>query len=222
MTSTATPDAPTTRAKPLMRGWLHAGMTPLVLAFGIVLIALAPTTPGRIGSAVWMAGSFILFGNSAAYHLGHWQPAVERVFRRLDHANIFLFIAATYTPLALVLASGASRVGLLVLTWSVGVAGVVTAVAWLSAPRWVTVILYLLMGWAGVGWFGEFWVTGGPAIVILLLAGGVFYSGGAIVYARKRPNPWPRIFGFHEIFHACTIAAAVCHAIAIALAVLHA
>jgi len=212
--------APDTTPKPLMRGWLHAGMAPAALACGIVLIALASSTLGRIGIAVWMAGSVILFGMSAIYHRGRWRPATERVLRRFDHANIFIFIAATYTPLGLVLLDGTSRVFLLTLLWGVAAAGVAVAVAWTHAPRFVTVTLYLLMGWAGVGWMGEFWRTGGPAIVILILAGGVFYTTGAIIYALKRPNPSPRVFGFHEIFHACTIAAASCHIVAIALAVL--
>jgi len=208
--------------KPLLRGWLHMGMTPLVLALGIVLAALAPTTPGRVGALVWMAGSVILFGTSAAYHRGRWRPRVERVFRHFDHANIFIFIAATYTPLALVLLTGTSRVALLVLIWAVALAGVAVAVAWTPAPRWVTVTLYLLMGWAGLGWMASFWMAGGPAVVILILVGGAFYSVGAVIYARKRPDPSPRVFGFHEIFHACTIAAAACHATAIGLVVLRA
>ena len=212
--------AQATTPKPLMRGWLHAGMAPAALICGIVFIALAPSTLGKIGVAVWMLGSVMLFGMSALYHRGHWRPGVERVLRRFDHANIFVFIAATYTPIGLVLLDGTSRIVLLALLWGVAVAGVVVAVAWIHAPRFVTVTLYLLMGWAGVGWMGEFWRTGGPVVVVLILAGGVFYSAGAIIYALKRPNPSPRVFGFHEVFHACTIAAACCHLVAIALVVL--
>ncbi len=207
-------------AKPLMRGWLHAGMTPVVIICGAVLAVLATSPLGRVGAIVWMLGALILFGTSALYHRGHWRPDIERVFRRLDHANIFIFIAATYTPLALVLLDGSSRVTLLTLIWAVAIAGVVVALAWTPAPRFVTVALYLLMGWAGVGWMGAFWTVGGPAVVILILAGGAAYSAGAIVYALKKPDPSPRIFGFHEIFHSCTIVAAACHATAIGLTVL--
>jgi len=203
-----------------MRGWLHAGMTPAVIACGVVFMALASSTLGRVGTAVWMAGSVVLFGMSALYHRGHWRPGVQRVLRRFDHANIFVFIAATYTPLGLVLVSGTSRITLLSLLWGVGVAGVAVSLAWPNAPRFVNVALYLLMGWAGVGWMGDFWRAGGPAVVVLILAGGAFYSVGAIIYALKRPDPSPRVFGFHEIFHACTIAAACCHIVAIAFAVL--
>ena len=215
-----TPTDPALAPKPLMRGWLHAGMTPAVVACGIVFMALASSTLGRVGMAVWTAGSVDLFGMSALYHTGHWRPGVRRVLRRFDHANIFVFIAATYTPLGLLLTTGTSRVALLALLWGVAVAGVAVAVAWTSAPRFVTVTLYLLMGWAGVGWMGDFWRAGGPAVVILILAGGVFYSTGAIIYALKRPDPSPRVFGFHEVFHACTIAAACCHIVAIAFVVL--
>ena len=209
-----------TPPKPIMRGWLHAGMTPAVIACGVVFMALASSTLGRVGTAVWMAGSVVLFGMSALYHRGHWRPGVQRVLRRFDHANIFVFIAATYTPLGLVLVSGTSRITLLSLLWGVGVAGVAVSLAWPNAPRFVNVALYLLMGWAGVGWMGDFWRAGGPAVVVLILAGGAFYSVGAIIYALKRPDPSPRVFGFHEIFHACTIAAACCHIVAIAFAVL--
>jgi hemolysin III len=210
----------TTPKKPALRGWLHLGMTPAVLACGIVFIVLASTLPGKVGSAIWMAGSVILFGISALYHRGRWSPLVERTLRRIDHANIFVFIAATYTPLALVLLEGQSRVTLLVLLWSVAFTGAALAACWPTAPRWIAVILYLGLGWAGVGWLGEFWAAGSPGIVVLILAGGAAYTVGAVIYAKKWPDPSPRWFGFHEIFHACTILAAVCHLIAIGLVVL--
>lgn len=205
-------------AKPFLRGWLHALMTPVVLLGGMVLIAFAPTLEGRIGGAVWLVGSVLLFGTSALYHLGTWSPTTETVLRRLDHANIFVFIAATYTPLSLLLLSPDQARVLLTLIWSVAVAGVVFNVLWISAPRWLTTVLYILMGWAALGWLVPFWVNGGPLVVSLVAIGGLFYTVGAVIYARKRPNPSPRWFGFHEIFHACTVAAALCHYAAIVLA----
>ena len=203
--------------KPRLRGWLHAGMAPLALAAGIVLVALAPTSTARVGAAVFLAASVLLFATSGVYHRGTWGPRGDAVLRRLDHANIYVFIAATYTPMALLLLSGRSRVGLLVLIWSAAVAGLVFRLFWLSAPRRLYTALYIAMGWAAVGWMGAFYAQGGPAVVTLILAGGVCYTAGAVVYGRKRPDPSPRWFGFHEIFHAGTIAGFVCHYIAVSM-----
>ena len=209
------PDAPT---KPVLRGWLHAGMTPLVAIGGVLLVLFSTTIAGRIGAAVWLVGSLVLFGTSALYHRGTWSaPALARL-RRLDHANIFTFIAATYTPLALVLLTDPWP--LLGIVWGTAVAGITVTLTWPNRPRWLDVVLYLLLGWAGLGWLVAFWTTGGPAVVLLILLGGLCYSVGAVVYALKRPDPSPTWFGFHEIFHACTIAAALCHFAAIAITVL--
>ena len=206
--------------KPLLRGWLHLGMSVLVVLGGVLLLVLAPGVLGKAGSAVWLAGAMILFGMSAIYHIGHWSPSVKATLRRLDHANIFIFIAATYTPLALVLLPGPEAAALLALIWTIAVVGVSVRMFWQTAPRWLDVVCYLLLGWAGIGWLPAFWVNGGPTIVILIGVGGLVYSLGALVYARKWPDPSPKWFGFHEIFHACTIVAALCHFAAIALAVL--
>lgn len=207
-------------AKPALRGWLHAGMTPVVLVAGIVLLTITPALPGRIGTAVWLAGALVLFGTSAVYHRGNWTPPVLSLLKRLDHSNIFLFIAATYTPLALMLLDAGQQVVLLSLVWGIALAGVLITFAWPGRPRWLDVALYVPMGWVALGWLGAFWATGGPAVVGLLLLGGVFYTFGAGVYALRKPDPSPRVFGYHEIFHACTIAAAACHFASIAVAVL--
>lgn len=206
-----------TPAKPVLRGWLHAGMAPAVFVAGLVLVIFAPTLSGRIGGGVYLLAAMMLFGTSAAYHRGNWSPATLAVFRRVDHSNIFIFIAGTYTPLCLMMLDGSSRTTLLVLVWSIAVAGVVFRVLWLSAPRWLYSMLYVAMGWVALWWLPAFWATGGPAVVILVLAGGVVYSAGAVAYALKRPNPIPGWFGFHEVFHACTVVAAICHFVAICL-----
>lgn len=206
-----------TEQKPRLRGWLHLGMTPVVLVGGVLLVVLAPTVAGRIGSAVWLAGALLLFGTSAAYHLGDWKPATRAALRRWDHANIFVFIAATYTPLALTMLPTAEATKLLVLIWSVGVVGLVVRVFWHTAPRWLDVACYLGMGWAGIAWLPAFWAQS-PLVVLLIALGGLFYTVGALIYARKLPNPSPAWFGFHEVFHACTIAAALAHFAAIAVA----
>ncbi|MFT3889052.1 MAG: hemolysin III family protein [Arachnia sp.] len=205
--------------KPRMRGWLHLGMAPLVLITGLVFTALAPTLLGRVGCAVYTLAAVQLFGTSAAYHRGTWSDKTNAVFRRIDHSNIFIFIAGTYTPLILTLLEGTSRWTLLILIWSVAVLGVAFRVAWLGAPRWLYTALYVAMGWAAVGWMGQFWTAGGPGVVVLLVLGGLIYSLGAVAYATKRPALSPTWFGFHEVFHACTILAAVLHAAAIGLAV---
>jgi hemolysin III len=220
MTITETTPAPSTTAiKPMLRGWLHLGATPLVVIGGIVLIVLAPTLAGKVGAAIWLAGSVLLFGTSAAYHLGGWSPKLKQALRRWDHGNIFVFISATYTPMALTLLTPASATALLVLIWSVAVVGVVLQVFWPTAPRWLNVACYLALGWAGLGWLPAFWAAGGPAVVILIMVGGLAYSIGAVIYGRKRPNPWPKWFGFHEIFHALTVVAAACHFAAITVAI---
>ena len=206
--------------KPKLRGWLHAGMWPVLQLAGLALLVAAPTVAGRAGVAVYLVGASVLFGTSAVYHRGTWSDRVGGVLRRLDHANIFLFIAGTYTPLALMLLEGRDRVTLLALIWAVAAAGIAFKMVWMTAPRWLYTLLYLVMGWAAVGWLPQFWAAGGPLIVALIAFGGLVYTGGAVVYALKRPNPFPTWFGFHEIFHACTIVAAISHFAAITLAVL--
>lgn len=201
--------------KPRLRGWLHAGMAPLALAAGIVLISLAATPAGVIGGAVFLTASVLLFGTSGVYHRGTWGRRGQAILRRMDHANIYIFIAATYTPLALILLDGSSRTILLVLIWSAALGGLFFRLLWLSAPRWLYTVLYIAMGWAAVGWLAAFYHAAGLAVVIFIVAGGVCYTLGAIVYARKRPNPSPTWFGYHEIFHVGTIAGFACHSAAI-------
>jgi hemolysin III len=205
------------QVKPRLRGWLHAGMTPLALIAGIVLIWLAPSTAGKVGGVVFLVASLLLFGTSGIYHRFHWGPAAEAVLRRMDHANIYVFIAATYTPLALTMLTGGSRVALLVLIWCAALGGLLFRLLWLSAPRWLYTLLYVAMGWAAVGWLPQFYGAGGLPVVLLVITGGLFYTLGAVVYGRKRPDPSPRWFGFHEIFHAFTIAGFIVHYIAISL-----
>lgn len=205
-------------SKPKLRGWLHAGMTPAVLLAGLVLAVFAPTLPGRIGGGIYLLAALMLFGTSATYHRGNWAPQTMAVFRRVDHSNIFVFIAGTYTPLCLLLLRGTSQVLLLSLIWGIAVAGVVFRSLWLNAPRWLYSMLYVAMGWVAIWWLPALWAAGGAAVVVLLIIGGVVYSLGALAYALKRPNPVPGWFGFHEVFHACTVIAAICHYVAIALA----
>jgi hemolysin III len=201
-----------------MRGWLHLGMVPVALIAGLVLIITTDSLVGRLAEGIYLVTALMLFGNSASYHLGHWTPRVRQVFRRFDHSNIAIFIAGTYTPLAVLLLGGASRVVLLAVIWGLALAEVVLRNVWLAAPRWLYTLLYVAMGWAALFWLGQMVASGGLAVLILLLAGGLAYTAGALVYALKRPNISLRWFGFHELFHAGTIVGAGCHFAAIWLA----
>ena len=208
--------------KPKLRGWIHAITAPLALAACIVLTVLAPTTTLKIGSAVYLACSLLLFANSGVYHIsnGHFPVKVSQLLRRIDHANIYLLIAGTYTPLALALMTPDHQRLVLGIIWTGAVIGMVANVCWITAPRWLFTILYVVLGWVAVWFIPELYRAGGAAIVILIAAGGVIYTLGAVVYALKKPDPLPRWFGFHEIFHACTVTAWVCQCIACYMAVL--
>lgn len=211
---------PTTSPKPRLRGWLHAGWAPLLQIAGLILLVATPTLIGRIGVAIYLVSATILFGMSAVYHRGNWSQRVAAVLRRLDHSNIFLLIAGTYTPLALVLLDGADRIVLLSVIWGVAALGITFKMLWMSAPRWLYTGLYLAMGWAALWWLVPFAKAGGPVVLALIVLGGLVYSLGAVVYALRLPNPSPTWFGFHEIFHACTVIAAASHFAAIAIVML--
>jgi hemolysin III len=203
--------------KPKLRGWLHAAMVPASLSAGIVLVCLA-RTPATWACAVYAVTAWLLFATSAVYHLGTWGPLGEAVLRRLDHANIFLIFAGTCTPLAELLSPDRQAL-LLWIVWTGALAGIAFRVLWVNAPRWLYTPCYLALGWAPVRYLPDFLHTGGAAVVTLIVTGGLLYSAGAVVYAVQRPNPSPRWFGFHEVFHALTVAAFTAHYIAISLAV---
>ncbi|MFJ8073857.1 hemolysin III family protein [Streptomyces sp. NPDC096176] len=205
--------------KPRLRGWLHAGMVPTALIAGIVLICLAGTPQAAWACAVYAVTAWLLFATSALYHRGTRGPLGEALLRRLDHANIFLIIAGTCTPLAVLLLPPDQRSMLLWIVWTGALAGIAFRVLWVGAPRWLYTPCYLALGWAPVRYLPDFLHTGGAAVLTLIVAGGLLYSAGAVVYALKRPDPSPRWFGFHEVFHALTVAAFTAHYIAIFLAI---
>jgi hemolysin III len=222
-----TPGTLEVELKPSWRGWIHAATTPLTIAAGIVLICLGHGAAAKTGAAIFMATSILLFGNSALYHRFNWAPRAKLALKRVDHANIFLLIAGTYTPVALTMLPLVWE-GVLVLSvvWAGAIAGVFFRVFWITAPRWLYVPLYLVLGWAGVAvcalsGFDPFTSTGAVAAGILIGVGGLFYTLGAIVYGTKWPGRAARHFGFHEIFHAFTAASFACHWAAMLVLALH-
>lgn len=196
--------------KPTWRGWLHAGTFPVAIAAGVVLIVLAQGAPAKWASAVFMASSLLLFGNSALYHRFTWKPRTKAVLKRIDHANILLLIAGTYTPIATLALPPEKGTLLLVLVWTGAVLGILFRVFWINAPRWLYVALYLVLGWAAVMYIVDLFHAN-AAMMVLVIVGGLLYTGGAVAYALKRPNFWPGHFGFHELFHLCTVLAFLCH-----------
>lgn len=202
---------------PLLRGWLHAVTAPVALIAGCVLVALARTTAAAMAAAAYAVTAVSLFAVSALYHRGHWSPRVKLALRRIDHANAFLFIAGTYTPFAVLALRGATRVVVLAVVWAVAVAGVVFRALWLGAPRWLYVPAYLGLGWTAAFIIPQLLRGAGVAAFTLIAVGGAAYTAGAIVYGLRRPNLNRRWFGFHELFHLCTIVAFVCQYVAASL-----
>lgn len=211
--------------KPRLRGWLHLGTTPLALTAGIVLVALSPTAATRIGSTVFALAALVTFLVSSIYHRGTWSPRVWHFLRKFDHANIFVLIAGSYTPFAILFLDGAARRTLLLVVWIAAIGGVLFKLLWAHAPRWLYTPMYIALGWAAIFFLPQFidgahhFGTGiGIAVLILVASGGVLYTLGGLVYGLKRPDPWPTTFGFHEVFHSFTVLAFVCHYVGVSMA----
>jgi hemolysin III len=194
--------------RPLLRGWLHAGAFGAWLVGGPFLVAAAPDAWATTVLAVYVAGMLAMFGTSAAFHRLRWSAAAWRRMRRADHSAIFVGIAATSTAVAGLALRGWAEVFVLAAVWAGAAAGIAVRQTFLDAPQWVVAVPYVVVGWCpvvvapqlvrGLGWAG----------FGLMLVAGFAYTAGALVYARKRPDPWPRVFGFHEVFHACTLVGA--------------
>jgi len=203
--------------KPKLRGWLHAATAPLALVSFLVLLVLADSKLARTGAAIFMVSALLLFTVSAVYHTVKWGEGVKQVLRRLDHSNIFVMIAGSYTPFSLLLLEPRQAAIMLSMVWGGTLLGVAFKIFWLSAPRWVYVPLYLALGWAAVLYWSEFKVAAPTSVLVLMVVGGLLYTIGALVYAFKKPDPFPKWFGFHEIFHAFTIAAFIVHYIGVSI-----
>ena len=201
---------------PTLRGRLHLHTVWFSVAAAAALIVFAPSGSARTTAVIYGVGLNSLFATSAIYH--RW-PAGSRwkaILRRADHSMIFLFIAASYTPIAVLVLEPPESTIVLVSVWAGALAGVAFSVAWIDAPRLVTALAYIAVGWVIVIALPEVFDEIGAPPALLFLGGGLLYSAGAVVYARKRPDPWPRVFGFHEVFHALVIAAATLHFVAMA------
>lgn len=205
--------------KPRLRGVLHQWAFAASLVTGSVLCAVAPSGRARLASAVYSVSVTLLFGTSALYHRITWRPAARAVMKRLDHSMIFVLIAGTYTPFALLALRGETRVVVLSVVWGGAVIGIGARMLWLAAPRWAIIPLYIGLGWVAVFVFPQLLRHGGVAPLVLLLVGGLFYTLGALAYASRKPNPSPTVFGYHEVFHTATLIAFACHYIAVFLAV---
>ncbi len=205
---------------PLLRGVSHLWAVPFAAAAAITLIALADRPGGRVAASIYGFGLVALFAGSATYHRWRWDARWRPLLRRIDHSTIFVFIAASYTPVGMLVLDGVLQVTVLTVVWLGAVAGVAFSLAWIDAPRWLQAALYVGLGWVAVVATPQILTRLGVAPFVLIAVGGVLYTLGAVVYARQRPDPWPLTFGFHEIFHAFVIGAAVCHFVAICFVVL--
>ena len=203
--------------KPRLRGVAHAYGAVAAVAAAVLLIALAPSSTATFAAAVYGASLCGLLVTSALYHRIDWSTRLRRWMRRLDLSMIYVLIAGTYTPFALLVFSEPMRLIVLGLTWGGALVGVVLTLLWTDAPRALTAIVYVALGWVAIGALPQMIERVGLGAFALVLAGGVLYTAGALVYALRRPDPWPRIFGFHEFFHGLVIAAATSHYVAIAL-----
>ena len=200
----------TTEQKPTWRGWIHAGTFPVAIVLGVILITLADGAAAKISSSIFVASSLLLFGVSALYHRINWSPTTKAVFKRLDHANIFLLIAGSYTPITVLCLPPEKATLLLWLVWGGAGLGILFRVFWVGAPRWLYVPLYVLLGYAALAFIVDFYQAS-AVMMTLILVGGLLYTAGAVFYGLKRPNPVPGVFGFHEIFHTLTLLAFLCH-----------
>ena len=208
-------------ARPLLRGVLHQGAFFVALVVGVLVVLYADGVRASVSAAVFASSVAFMLGASAVYHRITWGPRARPWLRRLDHAGIYLLIAGTYTPVGLLVVDGVLRPVILGVVWSGAAAAIILKFAWVRAPKWLSAVTGIGVGWAGVAAMPQVWSHAGSAAVILLAAGGLAYTGGAIVYAVKRPNPSPTVFGYHEVFHALTLVAVSCQYVAIAFFVVH-
>jgi hemolysin III len=206
------------RVKPRLRGVSHQWAFLVALVAGGGLVATAPNGRATLAATIYAGSLAALLGTSALYHRVTWRrPEIRRWMRRLDHSMIFLLIAGTVTPFALLVLDGALATAILIAVWAGALAGIVVELIWVEAPKWVTVIVYLAVGWIGAVAYPAILSRAGLGAGLLIAAGAFLYTAGAVIYARQRPDPNPAVFGYHEIFHLLVIAAAALHFAAVAI-----
>lgn len=201
--------------KPLLRGRFHQAAFYFALGACSMLIAKSNSPDSFMASVVYSFSLCTLYGVSAIYHLHHWNEQKRRWMKRVDHAAIFVLIAGTGTPIFLLGLPHEVSFKLLILIWSMAAAGVLQSLFWIKAPKWLASVFYVIAGWLVVPYLPEMRASLSPTNVNLIFAGGIFYTLGAVIYAIKRPNPYPHIFGYHEIFHLFVIVASICHFIVV-------
>jgi hemolysin III len=206
--------------KPRLRGLSHAAAFVVALPLGVALILEADTSRGRIAALVFAVSVATMFGASGLYHSPDWPEGRRRWLRRFDHAGIYGLIAGTYTPFGLLVLRGNWRPVVLGIVWSGALAAVVFKFAWVDAPKWISAVIGIALGWVGVVVFPQLVNEIGVGGSLLVVAGGLLYTAGALVYALRRPDPYPAVFGFHEVFHVLVIAAVACQYSAVAFCVL--
>jgi hemolysin III len=204
--------------KPRLRGVSHQYAFYVAVAAGAVLVVLAQGAQARVAVGVYALSLCAMFGASALYHRIDWPPRPSVWMRRLDHAMIYVLVAGTYTPFALLVLAPTLGWTLLGIVWAGALAGVALSLVWIDAPRALSALLYVVLGWLGLVALPQLWNRVGAMAVVLLATGGLLYTLGAVVYARRRPDPAPRVFGYHEVFHVLVIAAAAVQFVAVALA----
>jgi hemolysin III len=202
---------PSAPVKPRLRGVFHEYGFFVSIACGVALVLAASDERARVAAGVYALAVSALLGTSALYHRVTWRPAVRRWMRRLDHSMIFVLIAGTYTPVALLALHGTLSRAILIVVWAGALGGVIFKLVWIDAPKWVFAAVYIALGWVSAAVFGQLPATIGWLGVAGLAAGGMLYTAGAIIYASGRPNPWPKVFGYHEVFHVLVLAAAGLH-----------
>ena len=195
------------REKPRLRGVFHEWAFFLAIPLGVALVLVTETTRGRIAAGVFAASVVLMFGASALYHIPDWSPGRRAWLRRLDHAGIYCLIAGSYTPVGLLVLQGTWQTAVLAVVWAGAATAIFIRLFWLSAPKWLSATVAILLGWVGVVALPEVVAGAGLACMLLILAGGIAYSVGAVVYALKRPDPFPTVFGYHEIFHLLIVVA---------------
>jgi hemolysin III len=198
--------------KPRLRGVSHQYAFFVFLVLGVVLVIAAPDGRATLAAAIYAASVAGLLGTSAVYHRVNWsRPSARAWMRRLDHSMIFVLIAGTYTPFSLLVLDGTLATAILIVVWAGALGGIVLNLVWITAPRWLIASVYIALGWVAVAAMPQLADRLGAGGVALLMGGGLMYTLGAVIYATKRPNPSPAVFGYHEIFHALVIAAAAAH-----------